>query len=89
MRTLLVSALALGAFTSAAVAGPVALTDAQMDTLTAGISQSNDSTVEVTQSNSASVTFGDDAFVGSFELNQNNESSVTVTHSNNVAPPPE
>jgi hypothetical protein len=37
MRTLLVSALALGAFTSAAVAGPVSLTDAQMDSITAGI----------------------------------------------------
>lgn len=36
MRTLLVSALAFGATTSIALAAPVALTEAQMDTVTAG-----------------------------------------------------
>jgi hypothetical protein len=86
MRTLLVSALALGAFTSAAVAGPVALTDAQMDTLTAGISQSNSSTVSVSQT--SSVTLGD-VTLSDVSITQTGTSSVTVSQSNSVAPPPE
>ncbi len=36
MKTVLLSALAFGALTSVALAAPVALTDAQMDTVTAG-----------------------------------------------------
>jgi hypothetical protein len=36
MKTILLSALALGTFTAAASAEPVALTDAQMDRVTAG-----------------------------------------------------
>ena len=46
MRTLLVSALALGAFTSAAFAEPLVLSDVQLDALTAGqdVNQSNSTT---------------------------------------------
>ncbi len=36
MKTLLLSALAFGALTSVALAEPVALTDSEMDTVTAG-----------------------------------------------------
>jgi hypothetical protein len=80
MRTLLASVVALGAFTSAAFAEPLVLSDVQMDTLTAGqISQSNTSTVDVMQSNSAS---------GVTEATQSNDSSVTVTQSNLISPPP-
>jgi hypothetical protein len=79
MRTLLVSALALGAWTSAALAEPVALTDVQMDSLTAGqITQSNSSTVEVSQTNSAN----DSTVSGS--ISQTNSSTVTVTQSNSA-----
>jgi hypothetical protein len=82
MRTLLVSALALGAFTSVAAAGPVSLTDAQMDTLTAGQEQTNTSSVTVSQSNSVTN--------GTAETTQSNDSTVTVNQSNSVsfeAPP--
>jgi hypothetical protein len=41
MKTILLSALALGALTSAAVAEPVALSDAQLDGVTAGRFQIN------------------------------------------------
>ena len=52
MRTLLVSALALGAFTSAAFAEPLVLSDVQLDALTAGqdVNQSNSSEVNATLS---------------------------------------
>jgi hypothetical protein len=62
MRTLLASALALSAFTSASIAAPLVLNDSQMDTLTAGqISQSNTSEVNVTQSNTSNVSMTEDA----------------------------
>jgi hypothetical protein len=80
MRTLFASVLALGAFTSAAFAEPLVLSAVQMDTVTAGqISQSNTSTVDVMQSNSAS---------GVLEATQSNDSSVTVSQSNVINPPP-
>ena len=85
MRILLASALALGAFTSAAVAGPVALTDAQMDFLTAGqvvINQSNTSTVEVGQTNSASAVTT--TYVEASSITQSNDFTVTVTQTNTV-----
>jgi hypothetical protein len=56
MRTLLASAVALGAFTSAAFAEPLVLSDAQMDTLAAGqvaVDQCNSITVNFTQSNTS------------------------------------
>ena len=58
MRTLLVSALALGAFTSAAFAEPLVLSDVQLDALTAGqdVSQTNSSEVNTTVSQSNSNT---------------------------------
>jgi predicted secreted protein len=74
MRTLLASALALGALTSAALAEPVALTDAQMDSLTAGVSQVNVSSIDVgvDQSNSYEGT-------AASEVNQSNSSTITVS----------
>lgn len=41
MRTLLFSALALSAMTTAALAEPMKLTDSQMDTVTAGVLDNN------------------------------------------------
>lgn len=41
MRTFLVSALALGAMTTAAAADPVKLTDSQMDRITGGVLDNN------------------------------------------------
>lgn len=41
MRTLLFSALALSAMTTAALAEPIKLTDSQMDTVTAGVLDNN------------------------------------------------
>ena len=78
MRTLLVSALALGAFTSAAFAEPLVLSDVQMDGITAGQTQSNSSEVNVTQTNNNSAPG---------EVNQSNTSTVTVNQSNTNAPP--
>jgi hypothetical protein len=72
--------VSLGAFTSTAFAEPLVLSAVQMDTVTAGqISQSNTSTVDVMQSNSAS---------GVTEAIQSNDSSVTVSQSNVINPPP-
>jgi hypothetical protein len=53
MKMFLVSALALGGLTSAALAGPIALTDAQMDSVTAGQA---DSTITQTVSQTAEST---------------------------------
>jgi hypothetical protein len=47
MRTLLLSALALGALTSAAMAEPVKLTDAQIDEVTAGADSCGDGNCDV------------------------------------------
>jgi hypothetical protein len=80
MRTLLVSALALGAWTSAAFAEPVALTDVQMDSLTAGqITQSNTATITVTQNNSAN-----EATVAGGSIEQSGNVSVTVEQTNSA-----
>jgi hypothetical protein len=82
MRTLLASVVALGAFTSVAFAEPLVLSDVQMDTVTSGqISQSNTSSVDVTQSNS---------FTGPLDadVTQSNDSTVTVSQSNAINPPP-
>jgi hypothetical protein len=83
MRTLLVSALALGAFTSSAFAEPLVLSDVQMDGITAGqdVSQNNSSEVNATQSNSNTGPSEGD-------VNQSNTSSVTVNQSNTNNPPP-
>jgi hypothetical protein len=83
MRTLLVSALALGAFTSSAFAEPLVLSDVQMDGITAGqdVNQSNDATVNVTQSNS-------NTGPNEGDVSQSNTTSVTVDQSNNNSPPP-
>ena len=60
----LASVLALGAFTSAAFAEPLVLSDIQMNTITAGqITQSNTSEVNVTQSNTSNVSMTADASV--------------------------
>ena len=58
MKTLLVSALALGALSSTALAEPVKLTSAQMDGVTAGLSitLTASSSVTVSQSQSQSVS---------------------------------
>jgi hypothetical protein len=69
MRTLLASVLALGAFTSAAFAEPLVLSDVQMDSLAAGqITQSNTSEVKVTQSNTSNVSMTGDASVNQSTL---------------------
>jgi hypothetical protein len=73
--------VALGAFTSAAFAEPLVLSNVQMDSVTAGqISQSNTSTVDVTQSNSFTGPSDGDVM-------QSNSSSVTVSQSNAINPP--
>jgi hypothetical protein len=86
MRTLLASAVALGAFTSVALAEPIALSDVQMDALTAGqVAQSNIIMISITQSNTADVTASGDATV-----NQSNSASVSVSQGNSStinAPP--
>jgi hypothetical protein len=87
MRTLLASAVALGAFTSAAFAEPLVLSDAQMDTLAAGqITQSNTSEVNVMQINYAYVSTTGDASV-----NLSNSASVSQSQGNSstIAPPAE
>ena len=87
MRSLLVSALALGAFTSAAVAGPVVLTGTPRWTPSRPESANpNSSTVSVSQT--SSVTLGD-VILSGVSITQTGTSSVTVTQSNSVAPPPE
>jgi hypothetical protein len=66
MRTLLASALVLGAFTSASLSEPLELKDPQMDAVTAGdvsVTQSNSFTVSVTAGNSSSVTTSQHATV--------------------------
>jgi hypothetical protein len=87
MRTLLVSALALGAFTSAAFAEPLVLSDVQMDGITAGqdVNQSNSSEINVTSSQSNSNTGPNEG-----DVNQSNSSTVTVSvgQSNTNSPPP-
>ena len=87
MRTLLVSALALGAFTSAAFAEPLVLSDVQLDALTAGqdVNQSNSSEVNATISQSNSNTGPNEG-----DVNQSNTSTVTisVSQSNTNSPPP-
>ena len=87
MRTLLVSALALGAFTSAAFAEPLVLSDVQLDALTAGqdVNQSNSTTIDATLSSSNSNTGPNEG-----DVNQSNTSTVTisVSQSNNNSPPP-
>jgi hypothetical protein len=83
MRTLLVSALALGAWTSAALAQPIALTDSQMDFLTAGdINQSNSfsATFDVTQTNSAN----ESTVSGSISQGNGVTASFTVNQSNSA-----
>jgi hypothetical protein len=88
MRTLLASAVALGAFTSVALAEPLALSDVQMDALTAGqvdVTQSNIIMISITQSNISEVTTSGDATV-----NQSNSASVSVSQGNSStinAPP--
>jgi hypothetical protein len=80
MRTLLVSALALGAFTSAAFAEPLVLSDVQMDGIAAGqVTQSNSSEVNVSQTNNNT---------GPGEVNQSNISTVNVSQTNTNNPPP-
>jgi len=76
MRTLLVSALALGALTSTAFAEPLALSDVQMEGITAG-SQSNNISVSLTaeQSNSAKVIDNDFSEV---EVTQTNVANVSI-----------
>jgi hypothetical protein len=81
MRTLLASVVALGAFTSAAFAEPLVLSDVQMDNVTAGQMQSNTASVDITQSNS---------FTGPSDgdVTQSNDATVTISQSNAVNPPP-
>jgi hypothetical protein len=85
MGTLLASALALSAFTSASIAAPLVLNDAQMDAFTAGqtsqsnssqITQSNTSEVNVTQSNTSNVFMTADA-----PVDQSNLTVVSFTMS--------
>jgi hypothetical protein len=87
MRTLLASVVALGAFTSAAFAEPLVLSDVQMDGITAGqdVNQSNSSAVAVTISQSNSNTGPNEG-----DVNQSNTSTATVSvsQSNNNSPPP-
>jgi hypothetical protein len=67
------------------VAGPLALTDAQMDSVTAGqveINQSNISSVEVGPGNSVSAVTT--TYVEASSMTQTNGSTVTVTQSNTV-----
>jgi hypothetical protein len=89
MRTLLASALALGALTGASIAEPLALNDAQMDALTAGqvdATQSNSLTSVVMQINYAYVSTTGDASV-----NLSNSASVSQSQGNSstIAPPAE
>jgi hypothetical protein len=90
MRILLVAALGLGAFTSPALAEPVALNDAQMDSLTAGftINQFNSATVEVKQSNSSTVDVRQSSSsaveINQDEINQSNSATVEVNQSNSA-----
>jgi hypothetical protein len=89
MRTLLASAVALGAFTSVALAEPLVLADAQMDAFTAGdvsVTQSNGLTIDATQSNTSSVTTTE----GDTTVSQANTAGLTLNQSNSsdVAPPP-
>jgi hypothetical protein len=88
MRTLLASAVALGAFTSVALAEPLVLADVQMDAFTAGqvsVDQSNSLTLNATQSNTSSVTSAEPASV-----TQANTADLTLDQSNDstIAPPP-
>jgi hypothetical protein len=81
MRTLLASIVALGAFTSASLAEPLVLNDAQMDALTAGqdnITLSN----TITQINTAVVSTTGNAFVC-----QSNSASVSQSVSVSGPPP--
>jgi hypothetical protein len=82
MRTLLVSALALGAFTSAAFAEPLVLSDIQLDALTAGqdVNQSNSAEVNITQSNT-------NTGPNEGDVSQSNSATVTITQSNTNNPP--
>ena len=82
MRTLLASIVALGAFTSASLAEPLVLNDAQMDVLTAG--QGNITLITtITQSNTAVVSTPGNGFV--YQSN-----SASVSQSVSVSgPPPE
>jgi len=86
MKTLLASAVALGALTSVALAEPIVLSDVQMEVLTAGqVDQSNIIIIGITQSNTAVVTASGDA-----RVNQSNSASVSVSQGNSSttgAPP--
>jgi hypothetical protein len=88
MRTLLASALALGAFTSASLAEPLTLNYAQLDAITAGqvaVDQSNSITANFTQSNTSDVS------AENASVSQSNSIEATFSQSNSstVAPPPE
>jgi hypothetical protein len=90
MRILLVSALALGAFTSAAMAEPISLTDAQMDSFTAGqvaigdVTLSNSNSTEVNQSNTSEISADGDGD-NSNTVTQTNSSTVENSQSNSFS----
>jgi hypothetical protein len=81
MRTLLASTVALGAFTSASPAEPLALNDAQMDALTAGqvaVDQSNSITANFTQSNTSDVSAEDASVSQSKSIEATSASFISI-----------